>query len=257
MTDTIIENVSINVTRLDLVSLKEKANMNGKEKFTIKNWDSQDRPREKLLLKGKQSLSDAELIAILIGSGNKTDSAVALSKKILASCQNKINVLNAMSIHDLMKFNGIGEAKAISILTGLELGRRMQLQGIDVKKSITSSKEVFELMQPIIGALKHEEFWVLYLNNSNVVKEKLQLSKGGLTSTVVDLRLLLKKGIEYLATGVILCHNHPSGSLVASTADKKITAKIIAAAATLDIKVLDHLILTEKSYFSFADEGIL
>lgn len=230
---------------------------NEKESFTIKDWDVSDRPREKLVLKGKRELSDAELIAILIGSGNRNESAVELAKRILASCKNNLGVLEQMSILELEKFKGIGEAKAISILTGLELGRRLRLSEALKLDEITSSKAVFELMQPILGSLKHEEFWVLFLSNSNKVIHKSLLSKGGLTGTVVDVRLLFKQTLEYLATGIILCHNHPSGNLNPSTADKQITEKIKNGALSLDIKVLDHLIITEKAYFSFADEGQL
>ncbi|MEI6864582.1 DNA repair protein RadC [Flavicella sp.] len=228
-----------------------------KESFTIKNWDISDRPREKLLLNGKKTLSDSELIAILIGSGNRNESAVELAKRILATCKNNLRVLEKMSILDLQKFKGIGEAKAISILTGLELGRRVKLEKTVKQDSITCSRDVFIIMQPLLGSLTHEEFWVMFLNNSNKVLHKLLLSKGGLTGTVVDIRLLFKHALSYLATGVILCHNHPSSSLIPSIADKEITEKIIKAGLNLDIKILDHLIITEKAYFSFADEGQL
>jgi len=223
----------------------------------IKSWAEDDRPREKLLLKGKQVLSDAELIAILIGSGNKNESAVALSKRILATIDNNLNKLGKLLVSDLTKFKGIGEAKAISIITALEIGRRRRLEeALEVQK-ITSSKAVFSIMQPLIGELQHEEFWVLFLNNSNKVLYKNLLSKGGLTGTLVDVRLVFKKAIELYATALILCHNHPSGKLEASNADKSITKKIKDAGETLDIKVLDHLIITENAYFSFADENIL
>ena len=230
---------------------------NEKKSFTIKNWAVSDRPREKLLLKGKRALSDAELIAILIGSGNRNESAVELAKRILAKSENNLGVLEQMSILELEKFKGIGEAKAISILTGLELGRRLSLSDTLKLNKIESSRDVFDLMQPLLGSLKHEEFWVLFMNNSNKVLHKLLLSKGGLTGTVVDVRIIFKKALECLATGIILCHNHPSGNLVASRADKEITLKIKNGAVSLDIKVLDHLIITEKAYFSFADEGQL
>ena len=230
---------------------------NEKKTFTIKSWDVSDRPREKLLLKGKRALSDAELIAILIGSGNRNESAVELAKRILAKSENNLGVLEQMSILELEKFKGIGEAKAISILTGLELGRRLSLSDTLKLNKIESSRDVFDLMQPLLGSLKHEEFWVLFMNNSNKVLHKLLLSKGGLTGTVVDVRIIFKKALECLATGIILCHNHPSGNLVASRADKEITLKIKNGAVSLDIKVLDHLIITEKAYFSFADEGQL
>ncbi|AMC10677.1 hypothetical protein Lupro_05210 [Lutibacter profundi] len=225
--------------------------------LSIKFWAEDDRPREKLLLKGKQALSDAELIAILIGSGNRNESAVALSKRILATIDNNLNKLGKLLVSDLTKFKGIGEAKAISIITALEIGRRRRLEeALEVRK-ITSSKAVFSIMQPLIGELQHEEFWVLYLNNSNKVLFKNLLSKGGLSATLVDVRLVFKKAIELYATALILCHNHPSGKLEASNADKSITKKIKQAGETLDIKVLDHLIITENAYFSFADENLM
>ncbi|PTM09818.1 MAG: hypothetical protein DA407_04965 [Bacteroidetes bacterium] len=225
--------------------------------FSIKNWSQDDQPREKLRDKGKAALSDAELVAILIGSGNREESAVALCKRILASVNNNLSELGKLSIKQLMEFKGIGEAKAISIAAALELGRRRRGEEALEKKKITSSNSVFELMQPIIGELPHEEFWIVYLNNSNKVIRKNQLSKGGITGTLVDIRLALKTALEVGATGIILAHNHPSGTLKPSEADKQLTAKLSTAAKSLDIKVLDHLIITEKAYFSFADENIL
>jgi len=227
------------------------------EKLTIKSWAQDDRPREKLLAKGKTSLSDAELIAILIGSGNRQESAVALSKRILQSVSGNINELAKLSVEKLIKFKGIGDAKAIAIITALEIGKRRQLEIALEKPQITSSKDVFNLMQPVIGDLEHEEFWVLFLNNSNKVLAKSQISKGGLTATIVDIRLLFKRALELASVGIIVCHNHPSGKLQPSTADKQLTQKIKEAGCTLDIKLLDHLIITEKVYFSFADDGVL
>ena len=228
-----------------------------KPSFSIKQWSEDDRPREKLLLKGKNALSHAELIAILINSGNREESAVALSQRILASVAINLNELGKLSVKDLMKFKGIGEAKAITILAALELGRRRRGEEALEKKKITSSSSVFELMQPIIGELPHEEFWIVYLNNSNKVLQKIQLSKGGITGTLVDVRLVLKTALQIGAIGLILTHNHPSGTLVPSQADKKITQKLKIASESIDIKVLDHLIITEKAYFSFADENLL
>ena len=223
----------------------------------IKSWAEDDRPREKLLLKGKTVLSDAELIAILIGSGSRNESAVDLSKRILNSIENNLNKLGKLTVSDLQKFKGIGEAKAISIITALELGRRRRLEvALEVPK-ITSSKNVFEIMQPLIGELQHEEFWILYLNNSNKVLLREQSSKGGMTGTLVDVRLVYKKALDLFATAIILCHNHPSGKLQPSTSDKSITNKIKLAGETLDIKVLDHIIITENAYFSFADENLI
>jgi DNA repair protein RadC len=227
------------------------------EKLTIKSWALDDRPREKLIAKGKSTLSDTELIAILIGSGNRNESAVALSKRILKSVDGNINKLAKLSLENLTSFKGIGEAKAIAIITALELGKRRQLEVALEKPKITSSKDAFCIMQPIIGDLEHEEFWVLFLNNSNKVLAKTQISKGGLTATIVDVRLLFKKALELTSVGLIVCHNHPSGKLLPSNADKQITQKIKEAGETLDIKLLDHLVVTEKDYFSFADQGIL
>jgi len=225
--------------------------------FSIKNWSQDDQPREKLLYKGKSVLSDAELVAIMIGSGNRKESAVALCKRILASVDNNLNNLGKLSIKQLMEFKGIGEAKAITIAAAMELGRRRRGEAALQKNKITSSVSVFELMQPIIGELSHEEFWIIYLNNANKVIQKNQLSKGSITGTLVDVRLALKTALELSATGIILVHNHPSGTLNPSKADKELTTKMKTAAESLDIKVLDHLIITEKAYFSFADETIL
>lgn len=225
--------------------------------FSIKNWSQDDQPREKLRDKGKASLSDSELVAILIGSGNKQESAVALCKRILASVNYNLNALGKLSIIQLTEFKGIGEAKAITIAAAMELGHRRRGEEALYKQKITSSKSVFELMQPIIGELPHEEFWIIYMNNSNKVIQKEQLSKGGITGTLVDVRLVLKKALEVSATGIILAHNHPSGTLKPSEVDKKLTQKLKIAGESLDIKVLDHLIVTEKAYFSFADESLL
>lgn len=225
--------------------------------FSIKNWSEDDQPREKLLYKGKNALSDAELIAILIGSGSRNESAVDLCKRILQQNNNQLHQLQKQSIQQLMQFKGIGEAKAITIVAALELAKRLQLSETKELTKIGSSADVCKLMQPIIGDLPHEEFWVLLLNNSNKVIYKMQLSKGGLTQTVVDIRMLFKTALEHLATALILVHNHPSGQLVASGADKDITQKIKLAGNSLDIKLLDHLIITQTGYFSFADEGSL
>ena len=225
--------------------------------FSIKNWSQDDQPREKLRDKGKAALSDAELVAILIGSGSRNESAVDLCKRILASVDNNLNELGKLSLKQLMAFKGVGEAKAITIAAAMELGRRRRGEEALVKMKITSSVSVFELMQPLIGELPHEEFWIIYLNNSNKVIQKQQLSKGGITGTLVDVRLVLKMALELGATGIILTHNHPSGTLKPSEADKQITQKLKRAGESLDVKVLDHLIITEKAYFSFADENLL
>ncbi|MCT4697858.1 MULTISPECIES: RadC family protein [Tenacibaculum] len=226
-------------------------------KISIKSWALDDRPREKLMLKGKSVLSDAELVAILIGSGNREESAVALSQRILKSVNNDLNALAKLSIEELMMFKGIGEAKAISIITALEFGKRRQFEEREVVSKIKSSLDAVTILQPLLGDLEHEEFWVLYLNNSNKVLAKHQLSKGGFTATLVDVRLLYQKALKLSAVGVIVSHNHPSGKMKPSSSDIELTNKIKEAGVTLDIKLLDHLIITEKAYFSFADEGIL
>lgn len=225
--------------------------------FSIKNWSEDDKPREKLINKGRSALSDAELIAILIGSGSKDESAVELSKRILASVDNNLNELGRLSIQQLMKFKGIGEAKAISIAAALEVGRRRRGEDSRKIEKIGSSNDVFEVLQPVMGELQHEEFWILYLNNSNKVLHKAQLSKGGITGTLVDVRLIMRQCLELGAVALILAHNHPSGTLRPSQADKEITQKIKSASESLDIRVLDHLIITQKEYFSFADNQLL
>ncbi|HET8855841.1 MAG TPA: DNA repair protein RadC [Salinimicrobium sp.] len=228
-----------------------------KYRISIKNWAQDDRPREKLIRKGKASLSNAELMAILIGSGSQEESAVDLSKKILSGNRNSLNLLGKMSIKQLTKFKGIGPAKALSIAAAMELGRRRRMEEALETKRMTSSACVYELLQPIIGDLPHEEFWIVYLNNFNNVLDQLQLSKGGITGTLVDVRLALKTALEIGATCIILSHNHPSGNLTPSNADKILTEKLAAAGESVDIKVLDHVIVSDKSYFSFADEGLL
>ncbi|AYN69017.1 JAB domain-containing protein [Euzebyella marina] len=225
--------------------------------FSIKNWSDDDKPREKLLQKGRSVLSDAELIAILIGSGSRNESAVDLSKRILASAQNNLNELGKLSIKQLMEFKGIGEAKAITIAAALEIGRRRRGEDALKTSKVGSSRDAFEILQPILGELEHEEFWILYMNNSNKVLHKSQLSKGGLTGTLVDVRIVMKQALEIGAVALILAHNHPSGTLKPSHQDRKITQKLKVASEALDIKVLDHLIITQKDYYSFADEGIL
>ena len=225
--------------------------------FSIKNWADDDRPREKLVQKGSSVLSDAELIAILIGSGSRNESAVELAKRILASVDHNLNELGKLSVNQLMRFKGIGEAKAVTIAASLEVGRRRRAEDTKKITKITGSNDVFELLYPLIGELQHEEFWIIYLNNSNKVVHKAQLSKGGITGTLVDVRLVLKQALELGAVGIILAHNHPSGTLKPSAADKQITQKLKMASEALDIKVLDHLILAQHDYLSFADKGIL
>lgn len=223
----------------------------------ITDWALEDRPREKLLLKGIPSLTDAELIAIIIGSGSPKETAVELSKRILASSGNNLNELGKLGVKELMKFKGIGQAKAISIVSALELGKRRKISEIIEKKQIGSSKDVYELFVSTLGDLHHEEFWILYLNRSNRIIHQAKISQGGVSGTVIDVRIILKHAIDKLASGIILCHNHPSGNIKPSQNDIEITRKLREAGSVMDISVLDHLIVCDGKYFSFADEGIL
>ncbi len=226
-------------------------------KPSIKFWALEDRPREKLLKKGIASLSDAELIAILIGSGIKNESAVEISKKILNGSANNLNELAKLTVNDLKKIKGIGEARAITIVAALELGRRRKMEEVIQKKKIGGSRDVFDLFQPLLGDLPHEEFWVLYLNRSNLILDKVKISQGGIAGTVTDIRLIMKQAVDRLAVSIILCHNHPSGNLKPSEADTRITKKLKESGDILDISVLDHVIVSDSSYFSFADEGLM
>ena len=231
--------------------------MTPQNSIPIKYWSEADQPREKLRDHGARFLSDAELMAIIIGSGTQEVTAVDLAKLVLSSVQNNLNELGKLSLAQLIQFKGIGEAKAIKIIAAMELGRRHKLAVAKPQPKIVSSSSVFELIHPLIGSLNHEEFWVLYLNNSHKIVSKIQLSKGGITATFVDTRLVFKKALEVGAVALILAHNHPSGVLNPSASDLNLTKKLVIAAKTLDIKVLDHLIVTEKTYFSFADENLL
>ena len=227
------------------------------QKLNIKAWAEEDRPRDKLSLKGKNALSDAELIAILIGSGNKLETAVELSRKILSSINNDLNKLGKLTIPDLTQFKGIGEAKAISIIAALELGRRRKGSKVEKRLSINSSNDAFNIIADVLSDLPHEEFWVIYLNKKNEVLKKENISKGGIDGTIADTKIIFKHAIEQLASALILFHNHPSGNLKPSKADIKLTKKLKETGIMLDTPVLDHLIIGEKDYFSFADEGII
>ena len=223
----------------------------------INQWSQADQPREKLRDKGARFLSDAELLAIVIGSGTQQISAVGLSKILLSGVRNNLNKLGKCTLAQLTNYKGIGEAKAIKIMATMELGRRYKSTSVEDQAEMASSTSVFELMQPILGSLDHEEFWVLYLNNAHRLISKSQLSKGEITAALVDKRLLFKRALEVGAVALILIHNHPSGKIEPSTFDLRLTNTLKTAAKTLDIKVLDHLIVTEKTYFSFADENLL
>ena len=225
--------------------------------LSIKDWSLEDRPREKLLSKGISSLSDAELIAIIIGSGTRDESAVELSKRILGSVQHNLNELGKLSVDDLQKYKGIGEAKAIGIVAALELGRRRKLSEIIDRQKITSSHDIYEIFHPLLADLPHEEFWIVLLNRSNKIIERQKISQGGISGTVTDVRLILRMALEKLASSLILCHNHPSGNQQPSEADISITQKVKESSKLMDISLLDHIIITDGSYYSFADEGIL
>ncbi|MBA4408305.1 MAG: DNA repair protein RadC [Bacteroidota bacterium] len=227
------------------------------KKLSIKEWAVEDRPREKMQTKGIRSLSEAELIAILIGSGNLDESAVEVSRRILASVNNNLNELGKKTISDLRKFKGIGEVKAITIMSALELGRRRKESEPDEKPKVITSADAASIFKPLLSDLPHEEFWVLLLNRNNLLIEKMMVSQGGLSGTIIDVRIILKMALDKLACSIILCHNHPSGNLIPSEADKDITKKIQEAGKHMDIPVLDHLIIGNGSYFSFADEGLI
>ena len=225
--------------------------------ITIKSWAEEDRPREKLAGQGRRALTDAELIAILIGSGNRDESAVELSKRILHHYDNDLNKLGKASIEDLSNFKGIGEAKAISIIAALEIGRRRNDTDEQVIERATTSKEAYQLLKRFLVDLNHEEFWLLLLGQNCKVLGKELISKGGLTATVADAKVIFGVALRYSASNIMLAHNHPSGNLKPSQQDIDLTKKIAAAGKLLDIKVLDHLIITDKAYYSFADEGVL
>lgn len=227
------------------------------KKLNLKEWALEDRPREKMMMNGPRALSDAELVAILIGSGNVEETAVELSRRILQSVENDLNDLGRKNGEFLTKFKGIGEAKAVNIMAALELGRRRRETGNPEKQGISGSNDVASIFIPLLGDLEHEEFWILLLNRNNKVLERFMSSKGGITGTVIDVRSIMKRAVEKTATSMILCHNHPSGNLNPSDADQQITRKLKEAGKIMDIQILDHLIVTQKSYYSFADNGIL
>ncbi|MDR1092044.1 MAG: DNA repair protein RadC [Prevotella sp.] len=232
--------------------------MENKIKLNIKDLAEEDRPREKMLLKGVGSLSDAEILGILIASGNKDETAVELAQRILYSVSNNLNTLGKLTVKDLIKnFKGIGEAKAITIIAALELGRRRKLSEVEVLPKITSSENVYQILHPVLADLKYEEVWVLLLNRANKVIKKIQVSKGGITGTVTDSRMIMKEAIDSLASAIILCHNHPSGNPNPSGEDNNITKKLKEAGQILDIKLLDHVIICDHSYYSYADKGYL
>jgi DNA repair protein RadC len=231
--------------------------MNDNETLNLKSWAEEDRPREKLMGKGRQVLSEAELIAILIGSGSRNETAVELSKRILSTVENNLNELGKLGVQELTKFRGIGEAKAISIVAALELGRRRKETEIVKREKITTSKDAYEAMKSKMLDLPHEEFWLLILNRANAIVRKELISRGGVTGTVVDTKIIFKTAVEHYASSIIICHNHPSGNLKPSEADIRITKSIQEAGKIMEIPLIDHLIITDTAYYSFADEGMI
>lgn len=225
--------------------------------MSLKFLAEDDRPREKFLLKGKNALSDSELLAIIMGSGNREETAVELAQKILSSVQNNWNLLGKLSVKDLTKFKGVGEAKAISIAAALEIAKRKASQEIPEKQVITGSKTAYQILKIYLEDLVVEEFWALFLNQSNRVIHVEKLSQGSINQSLVDIRLLFKAALENFSTGIIIAHNHPSGSLKPSSEDINITNKIKEAGKLLNIQLLDHLIISQNSYVSFADENLL
>jgi DNA repair protein RadC len=228
-----------------------------KQYYSIREWAEGDRPREKLLLKGKNALSDAELLAILMGSGSKNESAVDLAKRILRESNDNLIELSKFGVNELTKFKGVGEAKAISVIAAMELGKRRRgAEALD-KKKITSSRDVFEYLIGIFGDSTYEAFYILLLNRANCVIKAVQISEGGFSGTVADPKKIFKIALEHNTSSIILCHNHPSGNIQPSDADIKLTHKLKAAGEMLDLPVIDHIILGDEKYYSFADEGQL
>jgi len=231
--------------------------MNKYDSHALTTWAVEERPREKVMANGVQYLSDAELLAILIGSGTRRITAVELARQILKGAGNSIHILGRQGIGELVRIKGVGPAKATSILAALELGRRRAGMQHSEKTPVKSSETVYKLFHPLMGDLEHEEFWLLMLNRANRVLGRYKVSQGGLSGTVIDTRIILKKALDNLASSIIVCHNHPSGNKQPSDADLKITEKLKKAAEMLEIKLLDHVIIADKSYFSFADEGLI
>ncbi len=224
-------------------------------KLTIKEWSVQDRPREKYAKSGASVLSDAELIAILLRTGNAAESAVDLAKRLLVSSGNSLNNISDMSLRELSQIKGIGQAKAISLLSAFELGKRTRAEKVEVSLQIHNSHDVVNLMQDKIAYLDHEEFWAIYLNHANRILKTVQISKGGITGTEVDTRIVMQEAVLNKATQIILCHNHPSGSVRPSKADIQLTDKLRSAAELMDLLLVDHLIIHKERYYSFAEEG--
>ncbi len=224
-------------------------------RLPLADWSDQDKPREKFLLKGAQALSGAELVAILLRTGSATENALELSKRILTQYNHSLNDLSNGTLEELRAVRGVGLVKAVTLMAAFELGRRMRAEVVEQGHVIRRSADVVELLQPQMATLKHEEFWVLYLNQGSKILKVGQVSKGGLTSTVVDVRLIMQEALLQEATGLILCHNHPSGSVRPSTLDQSLTAQIVEAAKLLNIRVVDHIVMSGNAYYSFAEHG--
>lgn len=235
----------------------EKATNYENKKLTIKQWSVQDRPREKYAKNGAVALSDAELIAILLRTGNASDSAVELAKKVLASSGNSLNTLSQMSLNHLSQIKGIGQAKAVSLMTAFEIGKRIQAEKVEERLQILSSNDVVDYMQNKIAYLEHEEFWTIYLNQANRILNTCQISKGGISSAEVDTRIIMQQAVLCKATQIVLCHNHPSGNVRPSRTDIQLTERIQKAARVMDINVVDHIIVHRRKYYSFVEEGQL
>ncbi len=231
--------------------------MTNDQNLAITAWAEEDRPREKMLLKGRNALSDAELLAILIGSGTVGESAVALAQRILAQADGNLHELGKRSIKELQRFKGVGEAKAITIVAALELGRRRQLSDLRERPRIANSRDAFNIIAPLLTDLHHEEFWLLLLNRNNEVFARERLSTGGMAGTVVDIKIVLKTALDARAAAFVAVHNHPSGSLNPSAEDISLTKRLQQAGQIIDLPLLDHLIVSERGYYSFADQGQL
>jgi len=236
---------------------QKKSIMTYESRIPIKQWSEDDRPREKLLIKGKSALSNAELIALLLGSGTRNESAVDLAKRILDQSGQNLAELSKYQISDLLKFKGIGQAKGLTIIAALELGNRKRGQDALTREKVAGSKDVFELFHGEIADSPYESFWVLLLNRANRVIRKVNISEGGISGTVADPKKIFKMSLDHNASSLILCHNHPSGNTQPSEADIRLTRKLKEAGLLLDLPVLDHLIVGGESYFSFADEGMI
>jgi len=236
---------------------KTKENNDLEKRITIKDWSEEDRPREKLIMKGAGALSDTELVAILLRTGTSNYSAIDIARHLMKKVDNNLEKLSKLSPRELIGIKGVGLSKAVTLIAAFELGKRINTFPVMEEKKITCSYDVYQYFQSILTGLNHEEFWIIALNNSNFIIDKFKISQGGLSKTIIDVRIIFKKVLESLATSIILCHNHPSGNTMPSDADIQITNKIIEASKLFDIKVLDHIVFSDKKYFSFADEGLL